>query len=147
MTFAELTDFASQNPMLSGLFVLLTLAIVVNEVLRLTRGFGGITPVQLTQLLNSGNATVVDLSPAVDFAKGHIEGSKNVPMSQFDAGSKVFAGDKARPVVVVCRRGMDSLNAAKALKKAGFTQVSVLEGGVDAWSSSGNLLVGKRGKS
>lgn len=147
MTAAELTDFASRNPMLVGMFVILTIAIIANEVMRLTRGFSGISAVQLTRLLNSGDGTVIDVSPAVDYAKGHIEGAKNVPMSTFDVNHKLLANSKEKPVVVVCRKGMTATEAAKKLKKAGFANVSILEGGVEAWANGGNLLVtGKKPK-
>lgn len=133
--------------MLSGLFVLLTIAIIVNEIMRLTRGFAGITPVQLTRILNSGEGTVIDVSPAVDYAKGHIEGARNIPMSTFDVNNKLLANSKDKPVVVVCRKGQTASEAAKKLKKAGFTNVSILEGGVETWAGGGNLLVtGKKPK-
>jgi len=40
------------------------------------------------------------------------------------------------PVALVCRNGQASAQAAQRLKKAGFTKVFWLEGGLGAWSEA-----------
>ena len=44
-------------------------------------------------------------------------------------------------MVVVCRNGQGSADAAKRLKKAGFKQVYWLDGGIGAWQSADLPLV------
>ena len=44
-------------------------------------------------------------------------------------------------MVLVCRTGTASETAAKALKKAGFENVSVLEGGIPSWQQAELPLV------
>ncbi len=127
--------------MLSMAFVGLTVAIIVTEIRRLTRGFRSLKPAELTQLMNAGGAVVVDLSLSSDFEKGHIAGSRNVQPSQFGPEHKLVANAKQSPVVLVCRTGTASETAAKALKKAGFEQVSVLEGGIPSWQQADLPLV------
>lgn len=133
MSFEELQAFLGRNPMLSLALLGLTLAIVYNELARLFRGFKGLRPAELTVLMNRENALVVDLQPAADFEKGHIPGSKNVQMSQFDPEHKKLAAAKSLPVVLVCKTGQSATGAAKRLRKAGFERVHVLEGGIGAW--------------
>jgi len=133
--------FAGRNPMLSIAFVGLTAAIIVTEIRRLFRGYTALKPAGLTQLINSGDAVVVDLSASGDFEKGHIAGSRNVQASQFTPQHKLVATAKQRPVVLVCRSGTASETAAKALKKEGFEQVFVLEGGLPAWQQADLPLV------
>lgn len=133
VTFAELAAFAGRNPVLSLAFVGLTVAIIANEIAGLLSGIKRIGPAQLTALVNRDNALVIDLRAAADFAKGHIAGSKNVQMSQFDPENKALAPAKALPVVLVCNVGQTAGVAAKRLRKAGFTNVAVLEGGIRAW--------------
>ena len=70
-----------------------------------------------------------------------IAGSKNVQMAQFDPENKQLAPAKALPVVLVCKLGQTASDAAKRLRKAGFTNVSVLEGGIQAWQSADLPLV------
>ena len=141
MTFDELLAFAGRHPYLSLALVGLTLAIVYTEIARLTRGYKALRPAELTALINRENALVVDLSPAKDFEKGHIAGSRSVQPSQFDPESKLLANAKSLPVVVVCRMGQGSADAARRLKKAGFEKVYWLEGGIAAWQQADLPLV------
>ena len=136
MTFDALLAFAGRHELLTLALVGLTLAIVGNEVARLFRGFKGLRPAELTALMNRDNALVVDLQPIADFEKGHIPGSKNVQMSQFDPEHKKLAAAKSLPVVVVCKTGQSATQAAKRLRKAGFERVHVLEGGIGAWQQA-----------
>ncbi|WP_313140901.1 rhodanese-like domain-containing protein [Stenotrophomonas sp.] len=141
MNYEELLAFAGRNPMLSAALVGLTVALIVTEIRRLFRGYKGIKPAELTHLMNAGGAVVVDLSPSGDFEKGHIAGSRNAQASAFGAEHKLVANAKQNPVVLVCRSGNASETAAKALKKAGFEKVFVLEGGIPAWQQAELPLV------
>ena len=137
--------FAGRHPYLSLGLVALTVAIVYTEVARLFRGYKSLRPAELTALINRDNALLVDLSPSNDFQKGHIAGSKSVQVSQFDPENKLLASARALPVVVTCRTGQASADAAKRLKKAGFEQVYWLDGGVQAWQHADLPLVKGRG--
>ena len=137
MNVEELMAFAGRNPMLSLALAGLTVAIIYTEIARLLRGFQAIKPAQLTALVNAGNAVVIDLSAASDFENGHIAGSRNVQPRQFGPTHKLVASAQKQPVVLVDRTGMASVTAAAALKKAGFEQVHVLDGGLAAWTAEG----------
>ena len=128
--------FAGRHPMLSLALAGITAALVFTEVARLFRGFKALRPAGLTALVNRDNALVVDLRPIADFEKGHIPGSKNVQMSQFDPENKQLAPAKALPVVLVCKTGMTAGDAAKRLKNAGFQNVYVLDGGIGGWQQA-----------
>jgi rhodanese-related sulfurtransferase len=146
LNLEELSAFAGRNPMLTLALAGITLAILYTELARLFRGFKGLRPAELTALMNRENALLVDLQPAGDFEKGHIPGSKNVQMSQFDPENKVLAGARSLPVVTVCKTGETSVQAAKRLRKAGFEHVHVLEGGIAAWQQADLPLAKGRGK-
>ena len=141
MTFAELVAFAGRHPILSLALAGVTIAILYNEIAGRLGGFRRVGPAQLTGMINRDNALVVDLRPAADFEKGHIAGAKNVQMTQFDPENKHLAPAKALPVVLVCKAGETASGAAKRLRKAGFANVSVLEGGVQAWQGADLPLV------
>lgn len=128
--------FLGRHQLLSLVLLGLTLAIVANELAGLFRGFKGVRPAELTGLVNRDSALVVDLRPSADFEKGHIPGSKNVLMGQFDPEHKSLAAAKSLPVVLVCKSGQGSGDAAKRLRKAGFERVYVLDGGIGAWQQA-----------
>ena len=133
MSFDALIAFAAQSPILSSIFVVLTVALVYTEVARLFVGYKTVSPAQLTDLINRESALLVDVSAIAEFEKGHILGAKHVAMSQFDPESKLLAKAKELPVAVVCRTGQSSSEAAKRLHKAGFTRVYWLNDGLNAW--------------
>jgi len=144
VNFEEVLAFATRSPynqILSLGLVALTIGLVYTEVARLFRGYKALRPAELTHLINSENALVIDLSASNDFEKGHIAGSRNVLPSAFDPESKLLAGAKSQPVVLVCRTGQASGTAANRLKKAGFEKVYVLEGGIAAWQQADLPLI------
>lgn len=145
MTYQEVLDFAGRHAMLAIAFVGLTLALIYTEIARLLRPYTALTPAQLTALVNREDAVVVDLSPAGDFEKGHIAGSRNLQASALTPGHKLLAAAKERPVVVVCRSGQASADGAARLKKAGVAHVHWLDGGIAAWQQAGLPLVKGRG--
>ena len=136
MNYEELLAFAGRNPMLSAALVGLTVAIIVGEIKRLLRPYKALGPAQLTALINRDDALVLDLSVQGDFEKGHIAGSKNLPLGQFKPDHRLLASAKARPVVLACRTGQASAAPAATLKKAGFEQVYWLDGGIEAWKAA-----------
>lgn len=141
MTPEELLAFAGRHLYLSMALAGLTAALLYTEVARLLRGYTALRPAELTGLINRDNALVIDLSPSGDFEKGHIAGSRSVAPSQFDPENKLLAKARALPVVVVCRSGQVSGDAAGRLKKAGFEKVYWLDGGVQAWQHAELPLV------
>ncbi len=140
----RLLDFAQQHLLLSIAFAGLTLALVVTEVARLFRGFKGVSPAELTRLINHEQALVLDLRGQGEFDKGHILGSKHLLPSQVDPDSKLLAKAKESPVVLVCAMGNSASTAAEKLVKAGFKKVYVLDGGIGAWQGASLPLA--RGK-
>lgn len=137
----RLPEFVSNHPFLSFGFIGVTAALVASEFARATRGYTALTPAALTQLINRENALVIDVSSIQDYEKGHIPGARHVAMSQFDPESKDLAKAKELPIAIYCRTGQTSGQAAKRLKKAGFTRVHVLEGGLRTWTEAQLPLV------
>ena len=145
VNYEELLAFAGRNPMLSLAFVGLTVAIIVTEIKHLFRGYKALKPAELTHMINAGQAVVIDLSASADFEKGHIVGSRNVQPAQLAPSHKLLADARQSPVVLLCRSGTTAATAARTLKKAGFEQVSVLDGGIAAWQAADLPLVKGRG--
>lgn len=145
MTFDELVAFAGRNMFLSMALAGLTLAIIVTEFGRLTRGYRTLAPAGLTALVNREDAVVIDVSASGDFEKGHIAGARSLPSVDFKPDHKRLPASKTTPVVLTCRTGMASAKVAAQLKKGGYEQVHWLDGGVAAWQQAGLPLVKGRG--
>lgn len=95
------------------------------------------TPLQVTQLMNRGKTTVIDVRSADEFAGGHLRDAKNIPLA--DLGNRIGELEKSknRTVVVVCQSGARSEKAVRQLAAAGFEDVWSLDGGVAAWQAAG----------
>lgn len=76
---------------------------------------------KVLDLIKAG-ATVVDVRTPDEYADGHYEGAKNVPVNELQARLSEF-GPKDRPVVVYCASGARSAMAAKMLKSLGYAEV------------------------
>ncbi|MFT3812074.1 MAG: rhodanese-like domain-containing protein [Acidovorax sp.] len=116
---------------------LFILALVSGSMLLLpvVKGAGGgtLTVQNAVQLINRQKAVVVDVSEPDEFAAGHVNGAKNVPLAQLEERLPVVARNKALPVVLVCAKGARAQRAASQAKKMGYEQAQALAGGLAAW--------------
>ena len=84
----------------------------------------------------SGATTVfVGMSP--EFADGHVPGARWTPRGWLESSIADVAPDKTAPILVSCANGLESTLAGATLSEMGYSDVSVLEGGMNAWRSEG----------
>jgi len=95
------------------------------------------TPQDVTLLINRSKAVVVDVRDASEFAAGHLPEAKNIPLGELDQRVGELEKFKSKSVVVVCKSGARASSAAAKLAKAGFTDVTNLDGGITAWQKAG----------
>jgi rhodanese-related sulfurtransferase len=119
--------------MLVAGFAAIVLLLIWTEISRRTRGYVELTPLQAVQKINQGNTSVVDISAAADFSKGHLAGAQHIAMSRFNETDPDIAKLKTGPVLVVCKNGQTAHLAAAKLVKLGATDVAVLKGGTSQW--------------
>lgn len=105
-------------------------------------GVPEIGALQAVQLLNRKDAVMIDVREPGEFSAGHAPNAKNIPHAQLDKRIGELEKFKNRPAVIVCQTGSRSHTATTALKKAGFSEVVVLAGGMGAWQQA-NMPVEK----
>jgi len=86
---------------------------------------------QADELLRRSDVQVLDVRDAESYLKGHIDGAQNI--STRNLGGFIGGGNKDAPVLVYCYHGNSSQEYAKILVQFGFTDVSSLDGGYEAW--------------
>lgn len=96
------------------------------------KGIGGVGTAEAVRLINREKAVLIDVSEPDEFAKGHPNGARNVPLAKLE-GSKDLPSNKALPLVVVCPTGSRASRAAGLLRKAGYEKAQALAGGLGAW--------------
>jgi rhodanese-related sulfurtransferase len=80
-----------------------------------------------------------------EFEVSHISGAIPVGYDHFDVRQLPDSLPKDQPVVVYCSVGYRSEKIAEKLKKAGFTKVSNLYGGIFEWVNQGHPVVDASG--
>ena len=131
----QLIEFAGNHPVLVAGFAAVLLLLIWTEVSRYTRGYMELTPGQAVQKINQGNTTIVDISTAADFSKGHLAGAKHIALSRFNKPDPDIEKLKSGPVLVVCKNGQTAHQAASKLVKLGAEDVAVLKGGTTQWKA------------
>ncbi len=93
-------------------------------------------------LTSSTPPTIIDIRTAEEFAKdGYIEGAVNVPMQEiFSSLEKLPAKDA--PIVVHCVSGHRGSVVLMGLRLLGYTNVTNLAGGLNAWKNANRPVVG-----
>ena len=111
----------------------------------IVQGQGGqwtnVTPNRLAQMIQSKDFTLVNVkTPYI----GEIDGTDlYIPYDQLTARASDLPTTKSARILVYCRSGVESAQAAQALLNLGYTNVWNLDGGMNAWQASGRTLVQK----
>jgi rhodanese-related sulfurtransferase len=103
--------------------------------------FGSVSPLLAVAKMNDGNTTIIDVREPQEFAQSHIESAVNIPLSRLPEQLSKLEAHKKDPVLIVCQNGTRSPSAGKVLTKAGFEQVFVITGGLQAWENDYKLPV------
>jgi cardiolipin synthase len=80
-----------------------------------------------------GDASIVDVRSPLEFRRGHVHGSRNVPLHQLAGG---LPDEVDAPTVLVSLKGMRAHAAAEILRRRG-TDADVLRGGIRSWLHAG----------
>lgn len=80
----------------------------------------------------SAGALLLDVREADEVAICAIPGSRHIPMRQIPEQVNDLPRD--RLILVQCHHGGRSLRVTQFLRANGFTQVSNIYGGIDAWA-------------
>lgn len=90
---------------------------------------------QEAQELHKQNTLFVDVREPDEFAQMRIEGAQLIPLSEF--AGRFGEIPRNQPVVLYCRSGNRSAQAAVWLATKGYTNLFNLDGGILGWYQSG----------
>jgi len=112
-------------------------ALVVFFLLRSnTPAESNLNPAQVREWMSSKkDLQLIDVRTPGEFAQGHLQGARLMPMSSLAAHLKSL--DPNRPLIAYCLTGRRSGHAVKILLKSGFPEAKHLAGGISAWQSAG----------
>lgn len=96
-----------------------------------------INVVSAKEMIQNNNPIILDVRTPEEFREGHLENSINIDVNADDFTKEIAHLDKNANYLVYCRSGRRSLLAIQVMKDQGFTNVTNMEGGYNAWK---NLL-------
>lgn len=102
----------------------------------LKKGAGGVPNLSAAEsvtLINRSNALVLDVRDDAEFASGHIADATHIPLADLATRLGELKKYQSKAILVNCQTGMRTSKASDILRNAGFTQVHVLQGGLNAW--------------
>jgi len=137
---AQFVEFISNHLALSAMWLVSLAAIIIYHQ-RTTSS--AVSPQQAVMLINRKDAVVVDVREKKEFDTGHIVDSINIPLAKLKQRINELKKHKEKPVVVVCKQGQQSGDAAKTLQDAGHSEVVRLVGGITEWKAKSLPLVQK----
>jgi rhodanese-related sulfurtransferase len=76
-------------------------------------------------------AMIVDVRETWEFKQGHARGARNIPLSQL--GKRLSEIPVERDILLICRSGNRSLQAAKFLQQQDVERVMNVSGGMLSW--------------
>lgn len=81
---------------------------------------------------NQESLFLLDVREPNEFQYAHIGNSVLIPLNQLP--QRLNELDKQQEIIVICHHGVRSQHAAQILEQLGFSDISNLRGGIDAWS-------------
>ncbi|MCH1485409.1 MAG: rhodanese-like domain-containing protein [Flavobacteriaceae bacterium] len=92
-------------------------------------------------LESSDDFKLIDVRTKSEYESGFIERALNIDFFSDTFESDVLSLNKNSKIILYCRTNNRSTKTANLLKKNGFKDISVIEGGITDWVKNGNDIV------
>jgi phage shock protein E len=86
-------------------------------------------------LRGHSDVVMLDVRTPEEYAQGHIPGVVPIPLDQVP--NRLAEIPKDKTVIVTCRSGNRSGQAAELLRQKGYTNIHNMLGGITAWEQAG----------
>lgn len=116
--------------LLIAVYALLTWFLVTRFVP--VKGLQNLSADQFKERVNQKSGVLlVDVREPHEYKAGHIPSAVNIPLSQLN--NRVKEISPKNEILLYCRSGVRSKQAAKVLKKHGYDKLAHLRGGISVW--------------
>lgn len=105
-----------------------------------------LSPQDFSQKVNASidnpSTIILDVRTADEFNTGHLDKAVLIDYRSDDFSEKIKSLDPDKEYLIYCRSGVRSSGAIDSLKQLGFTHLTELEGGINAWKQAKLPVVG-----
>ncbi|NOQ94459.1 MAG: rhodanese-like domain-containing protein [Methylophaga sp.] len=95
-----------------------------------------ISPIESAGLHSNEFAVLVDVRTVAEWNNQHIPGAIHIPMADLKSRMNELKSFEGKQLIMHCAVGGRSSTAVEILQKAGFTNVSNMNGGIVAWQKA-----------
>jgi rhodanese-related sulfurtransferase len=134
-------EFILHHYILSLALAVVTFLLIQELIETAFKKFAAVSPLMAVAKMNDSDTVVIDVREPEEFLKGHIENAINTPLGNLQTHLPKLEAHKNKPILIACQTGTRSASAGKLLTKAGFEQVFVITGGMQAWESDYKLPI------
>lgn len=135
---AQFIEFIGNHLVLSSMWLVTVGAIIYYQQ---RTGSSSVGPQQAVMLINRKDGVVLDVREKKEFDSGHIVDAINIPLAKLKQRLPELKKYKEKPLIIVCKLGQHSSDAAKQLQEDGFSEVYRLSGGVTEWKAQSMPLI------
>ena len=96
-----------------------------------------LAPDRAAEMIESGEAQLVDVRQDFEWEAGRIAGAVHIPLDALP--SRASEIDRERPVIFACRSGARSAMATDAFRASGIEAYNLV-GGLEAWVEQGHPI-------
>ena len=139
--YSEISLFLIQHWWLSTAFIVVAGVWLGLELRYTFNGIPRLTASAAVLLINRKNPIILDVRDFAHFDKNHILNALNIPIVDLPQGNGKLDQNKDRDILLVCEQGAQSGKAAQILLKQGLKNLSILQGGIQAWMKEGMPVV------
>ena len=136
----QLLEFVSHHPWIVAGVVAALLAVAFYELRLKATGALQVSAADAVRLINRG-ALVIDVRKPEEFAAGHIVNARNVALDKLQEGDDAIKKQKDKILLTVCDSGTTAGRAADLLRRAGYSNVFNIRGGLTSWRADNLPLV------
>ena len=126
-------EFVKENAIFVGLAIGSAIALLWPLLNRGASGVANVSATEAVMLMSRSKPLILDVRDTTEFAAGHIQGAKNIPLAELASRVKEIEKFKDKPVLVHCQRGLRAKSACSILRAQQFSQLNNLQGGLDTW--------------
>ena len=136
----QILTFALNHWALSAALILIPIIILAEE-LRNKQGGTRLSPQDAVRLINTENATIIDLREKPLYDNGHIARALHIAQPTVMDSLNKINKFKNKPIILVNTTDHQLSVIRQKLHQEGFTRVFVLSGGINAWQTAGLPLI------
>lgn len=94
-----------------------------------------VSPAEAKENIANGSNTLLDVRTDVEFAERRVPNSHHIPLDRLPEDCSELK--PSSHIYLLCLGGKRATKAAETLREKGFSNLHVIEGGIDAWQATG----------